>query len=1172
MPLVAGDGWYLAFYPGILYLKTVNGGLAQANASTDDGQWHYVAMADNKGQATLYLDGKLVRTATVDQLTLPTPANLHIGSMADNSAFFSGVIDQLALYAAPLDATSVDNLYNRRLNSTCLLVGPAVDTKQDENAANDVGLVATARLNLQQQDVRGGVIQSSAGLSLTLDADAPTSSVTSLIDGGYVQGTPGGNQTLIIGGSAGDANGIQQVNVSVNGGGFQPASGGATWVYPLQLSEGRYAIQSQAVDVAGNVETAPRTTNLLVDASAPQINSDFNENASLTPVALDAGHWQVSLQGTVNDPQIAGNPGSGEQQVDVLLQSADLNNAGNGWQPAILQDNIWSLNYTLASAPTLSGAYTVTVRAADAVGNQSTLVRHVTLDEAGPDAALSAMDATRNTFAGGVNPANVSSSGVISAPLQIEGTASDADGVSAIEANFVPIQRIRAISDTLFFLPFDETSDNRVYHDISPMHTDVSCVLQCSAGQPGRNHNSIHMIPNAAGPLARQQAGEFDFTANTSFSVQSWLRTAQADGVILSKEDIKQIGFALILQGGRVALRLNDRIVAQSDRAVNDNQWHQIVGVVDVSVGQAQLYVDGEVVGKDSFSGDLFDPARRNSPLVLGGQQGEKGFTNLIDGWFDDVGVFKAALSPFLIQALYRTDNIVQQTATLGQPGATTTTWQVTVPEGLEGQYQIDLRTTDNLANQALRASAWRGVVDRAAPRITFTAQPTGAQFNEGNGTTRYEIAYSYTAEDRYLSDANFSGPCDGRSALVRDFADDADVAGLFPDLTLRNRLSASCTVWEISPTPATTVNACDIFNSCATTPPQPSPNKGGSRSGTAEVSSSTQTSAAFSGDATASEPSALILSPTNQSIVAVDAEKPLTVTFVAKADANLRAVVILLDREPVQTIDFAQQDALKTTQQTVLVKFPNFDAEKLEGEHTLIAQASDWAGNVQQTLFPVTVQIDTHDPTVDLLNDKLTTADSYGLGNSMMRLHGKAGDHFGLAAVQISINDGPFTDVTFDDQGNWSTALWFGDEPAGKTYTFNLRAIDRAGHQTAMSKGLLVDVPPLATLQTTITAGPANPTQATTASFTFNGVDAQGHALTNFQCQLDGSAFTACTSPQMYNDLSQGDHIFRVLANDGNGNIDPTPAEWLWQNGTTTTPPVTLNKIYLPLISRTQS
>jgi large repetitive protein len=66
---------------------------------------------------------------------------------------------------------------------------------------------------------------------------------------------------------------------------------------------------------------------------------------------------------------------------------------------------------------------------------------------------------------------------------------------------------------------------------------------------------------------------------------------------------------------------------------------------------------------------------------------------------------------------------------------------------------------------------------------------------------------------------------------------------------------------------------------------------------------------------------------------------------------------------------------------------------------------------------------------------------------------------------------------------------------------------------------------PPPAT--PTIESGPANPTQQTSASFTFSDATAGATML----CSLDGATYAACTSPAFYSGLAQGTHNFRVEA-----------------------------------------
>jgi hypothetical protein len=83
----------------------------------------------------------------------------------------------------------------------------------------------------------------------------------------------------------------------------------------------------------------------------------------------------------------------------------------------------------------------------------------------------------------------------------------------------------------------------------------------------------------------------------------------------------------------------------------------------------------------------------------------------------------------------------------------------------------------------------------------------------------------------------------------------------------------------------------------------------------------------------------------------------------------------------------------------------------------------------------------------------------------------------------------------------------------------------------------------------TSITDGPANPSTATTASFTFSA----NKPGSTFQCALDGAPFTACTSPATYTNLVLGAHEFQVRATDAAGLVEPIPASHIW----TILPPV---------------
>lgn len=58
----------------------------------------------------------------------------------------------------------------------------------------------------------------------------------------------------------------------------------------------------------------------------------------------------------------------------------------------------------------------------------------------------------------------------------------------------------------------------------------------------------------------------------------------------------------------------------------------------------------------------------------------------------------------------------------------------------------------------------------------------------------------------------------------------------------------------------------------------------------------------------------------------------------------------------------------------------------------------------------------------------------------------------------------------------------------------------------------------------------------------TFSGSDNLDSPLT-FECRLNGSAWTPCTSPVHLENLPSGRHIFEIRAIDNDGNVDPSPA-----------------------------
>ena len=106
----------------------------------------------------------------------------------------------------------------------------------------------------------------------------------------------------------------------------------------------------------------------------------------------------------------------------------------------------------------------------------------------------------------------------------------------------------------------------------------------------------------------------------------------------------------------------------------------------------------------------------------------------------------------------------------------------------------------------------------------------------------------------------------------------------------------------------------------------------------------------------------------------------------------------------------------------------------------------------------------------------------------------------------------------------------------------YNDWAIGEYGSGTEKYDWEQIWVPPIA-VDTTITSKPASSTSSTSASFAFTS-NLGGSA---FECRLDSGSWAHCSSPKSYSGLAPGSHSFQVVAVDGVGHVDPTPASYSW-------------------------
>jgi large repetitive protein len=205
------------------------------------------------------------------------------------------------------------------------------------------------------------------------------------------------------------------------------------------------------------------------------------------------------------------------------------------------------------------------------------------------------------------------------------------------------------------------------------------------------------------------------------------------------------------------------------------------------------------------------------------------------------------------------------------------------------------------------------------------------------------------------------------------------------------------------------------------------------------------------------------------------------------------------------------------------------------DGEHVVTVRARDAAGNVDPSPASYTWAVDTAPPDTFIVAAPPDPSPS------------------GAASFTVTSDDPA---ATFDcriDAGAFAActspvSYLLGDGQ----HTFQVRARDAANNvdPTPASRTWQTDT---REPDTTISTKPAAAVNSSSATFGFDSSDSG----VTFECSLDSSPFSACTSPKIYSGLQDGSHTFEVRARDKSGNADLTPASHTWI--VDTTPPETL-------------
>ena len=231
--------------------------------------------------------------------------------------------------------------------------------------------------------------------------------------------------------------------------------------------------------------------------------------------------------------------------------------------------------------------------------------------------------------------------------------------------------------------------------------------------------------------------------------------------------------------------------------------------MVDRSIGEAVLYVNGNEYGYKGFSGDFSNDGILEIGIGFG-------------GLMDNVLISKGVLNIPELRAQIEVAQLTRHPVTLTPTGADTAIWQLTVSDaiemGREGFHEIDLHAVDSAGNRRRLNNIWQGMIDTLPPRIKIKDNVTGLFYlDPDSGEPANDIGYTITAEDLHLDPDRLETLWSDGTQAERGYLNANWQDALFPDLTLRNRLTYECHQWVKGVNPVVEVTACDTYDNCAT-------------------------------------------------------------------------------------------------------------------------------------------------------------------------------------------------------------------------------------------------------------------------------------------------------------------------------------------------------------------
>ena len=972
------------------------------------GYWTHLALTYEKGGDLVgFINGNEVGRTAVGNNALGTNTNpLRIGAAPWNASRFpvNGQLDHVSLYEQALSASEIQAMFRLQAKWVEERYHTAV-TLDNEAPHSELLTDETYRPN---RDVM-----------LTVESQDATSQVL-LVEMGV--STNGGNTF------AWEAAPPCQDSTTTWCPTFEPFNG-----------EGQYHLQFRATDEVGNRETPATTYPIIVDDTPPVVDDDFSENQILDPIQQPDDSWLVNLSGTVSDPAINSDPGSGVASVAVKLTAQDTVTDSLYYQDVTLGSGTWSTAYPLTD-PDPTGTYTLSATATDNVSNTVTVetLVHISLDGAAPVASLN--DITEQ----------VGISGTITTTLQIGGQITETGdiqiGIEGLQIGFTPAA-MASYSDTLGIFHFSEVAGATQFKNNTGLGDAT-----CPASACPEVHESA-IWDNAVFINQHYHSGDNYLAANgvaaaytdtLGFSFGAWVSPGYNPGGrgVLSfqtaagaaRNQIIHDDYALKYRDGDE----NFTIGSAYGHAYGDNYgtWNFVMVTIDTA-GNGVTYLDGEPT-------NTFNTSVRPDPtgyFTLGAQWNGNSYENFYVGYLDEVVVYNRVLGPAEVLGLYAATEL----SAAGQ-GVVQTDWTHTVTDTLDGLYQIDILPGDIYANTAPRHEwwAWTGEIDTRGPKVDLQIVEDIEEVADVENRPIFKVTTTYTcwAQDFNLVLAseqdpslNFDCPCNTvapfATTITNEFYHEFSpwYAAVFTDTTRLYETTHTCTV--LGPqTEANYLKACDRHGHCTS----------GQDDDPEQIAS--RIPALYTN----------ILTPTHNTIIT------------STAPINIEGKTY--SRDPLDTVEVWQSEALTAVGTPVDYSCsptnPTTTTEwtqpwtPSEGVHKFYTRSAPCTGSsyreTNQTFY-----VDILAPSVSLARTSLNRSHRVSFGR--VNLSGTVNDATtGPDTVQVSVDGSDWAPASIQGS-NWKWEWNLGEDPDNAQYQVSILASDRAGWTQRITETVTVDL-----------------------------------------------------------------------------------------------------------------